>query len=454
MDTNKLIKKYNIPAPRYTSYPTVPFWQQEQIASNDWFEAVKKTFDISNDTEGVSLYLHMPFCEKLCTYCGCNKRITVNHRVEEPYIEALMKEWDTYLKVFGSKPNIKEVHIGGGTPTFFSPENYMKLFGYIQSTSNYMEGFDFSFEGHPNNTTYEHLKAFKELGFTRVSYGVQDFDLKVQQTINRIQPYENVKRATEDARSLGFTSVNFDLVYGLPFQSIEVIENTIRKVSELMPDRIAFYSYAHVPWVSPGQRAYTEADLPSDDYKRALYERGKSMLLELGYEEIGMDHFALDGDKLLQAHKDRTIHRNFMGYTTNNTELLVGLGCSSISDAKIAYAQNIKKVEDYQKAIEADSHALTKGHLLNDSDLLLKQAILDLICKEELVLTNEIKSTLTDDDWNKLKDFQAEEVLAIHDDKVSMTEMGMTFIRNVCMVFDQRLKDSQRERGNLFSKSI
>ncbi|BDD08683.1 coproporphyrinogen-III oxidase [Fulvitalea axinellae] len=455
MQKESLIKKYNVPAPRYTSYPTVPFWDGDQPEKAEWFKAVKDTFDRTNRDKGISLYFHMPFCESLCTYCGCNKRITKNHSVEERYVAVVLKEWETYLKVLGERPLIQEIHIGGGTPTFFSPENYRWMFGEISKSADYGEGHDFSFEGHPNNTTEAHLEAFRELGFNRVSYGVQDFDLKVQQTINRIQPYKNVKIVTDASRKLGYESVNFDLVYGLPFQTLDVIRHTINKVAELMPDRIAFYSYAHVPWVSPGQRAYTEADLPSDSYKRELYELGKSMLLELGYKDIGMDHFALEHDDLYKAFKEERLHRNFMGYTTNQTELMIGMGCSSISDAKTAFAQNIKKVEDYEKAVNETDWAVYRGHFLSKEDSVIREAILELICHNTLALTPEIKETLDKAAWDQLEVFKKEGIITLEPERVSLTELGLPFIRNVCTVFDARLRRKKiSEDKPIFSKSI
>ncbi|MDX5347946.1 MAG: radical SAM protein, partial [Hymenobacteraceae bacterium] len=272
-----LISKYNVPVPRYTSYPTVPFWTDEKPDQVQWQQAVLKSFQISNNTEGISLYVHLPFCESLCTYCGCNKRITKNHSVEPVYLKALLKEWQLYLNMFPAKPLIREIHFGGGTPTFFSAENLQFLVkGLLENAEVHPEAA-FSFEGHPNNTTAEHLQGLYEVGFRRVSFGVQDLSLEVQQAINRIQPFENVQKVTELAREIGYTSVNFDLIYGLPFQTLESIQQTFEQVIQLQPDRIAFYSYAHVPWKHKAQRGYSEADLPSDSAKYALYEAGKKL---------------------------------------------------------------------------------------------------------------------------------------------------------------------------------
>lgn len=235
----ELIKKYNVPVPRYTSYPTVPFWDKKEPKHEQWLNTVKRTFDETNQSEGISIYIHLPFCESLCTYCGCNTRITKNHKVEEEYIEALLAEWKIYLSTFNEKPIIRELHIGGGTPTFFSPKNLALFIEQLLKHTVIHSHHEFGFEGHPNNTTKKHLQALYNLGFRRVSYGIQDLDVKVQQTINRIQPFENVKRATDDAREVGYESVNFDLIYGLPYQTKETVTNTISRISELRPDRIA-----------------------------------------------------------------------------------------------------------------------------------------------------------------------------------------------------------------------
>ncbi|MEX2233659.1 MAG: radical SAM protein, partial [Cyclobacteriaceae bacterium] len=261
---SELIKKYDVPTPRYTSYPTVPYWNTEDFSTEKWIDAVRTVFEESNDTKGISLYVHLPFCESLCTYCACNKRITKNHSVEIMYIRSILKEWTHYINIFGRKPVIRELHLGGGTPTFFTPENLKWLVSYLLEEGFVHDQNAFSFEGHPNNTTAEHLQTLFDLGFKRVSFGVQDLDTKVQQTINRIQPFANLEEVTRLSRTIGYESISFDLIYGLPFQTSLTIENTMRKVLELQPDRVSFYSYAHVPWVSPGQRGYGEKDLPTD----------------------------------------------------------------------------------------------------------------------------------------------------------------------------------------------
>ena len=454
MPSADLIKKYDVPVPRYTSYPTVPFWEEAQMDGSKWTQTVKRTFDESNQQKGISLYIHLPFCENLCTYCGCNKRITKNHGVEEGYIETILSEWQTYRRHFGEKPVIRELHLGGGTPTFFSPENLRRLITLLLDGCLLHPQREMSFEGHPNNTTYEHLKTLFELGFERMSLGIQDFDEKVQRTINRLQPVEKVAEATQLAREVGYKSINFDLIYGLPFQTKASIENTMALIRPLRPDRIAFYSYAHVPWKSPGQRGYSEKDLPGNIEKRALYELGKTKLTEFGYYDIGMDHFALPGDELYEAAKNKSLHRNFMGYTVCNTDLLIGLGASSISDAKYAYAQNLKKVEDYRQAIADDGLAVFKGHFLTRGDLTIKNFLLEVLCRDKADWSPAMADSFSRDTLVQLVAMEKEGLLTKLPSGIQVTPMGKAFIRNICAVFDEKLQKKKSDTAGVFSKAI
>lgn len=438
-----LVSKYNIPAPRYTSYPTVPYWDNN-LNEKKWIEHIKNAF-IKYNKDGISLYIHLPYCESLCTYCACNTRITVNHKVEQPYVESLLKEWQLYLNQFEGKPLIKEIHLGGGTPTFFSPENLSYLLRSILSTVDISKDHGFSFEGHPSNTTKAHLQSLYDLGFKRVSFGIQDFDEKVQDTINRYQTFEEVKKVLDEAREIGYTSINFDLVYGLPYQTIASMNDTITKIISLKPERIAFYSYAHVPWLKPSQRKYTEKNLPTDTYKRSLYEEGKSLFLAANYLDIGMDHFALPNDSLFDAFRSGSLHRNFMGYTTNTTKLLVGLGCSSISDSWDAFAQNIKTVEEYQKAVSDGHFPIFKGHSLTNEDLSIRQHILDLMCKHETTLDENYF-----DIKEKFIEFIKDNLIEVTPEKIIIKETGKLFLRNICLAFDKRYWKKVPE-GNVFS---
>ena len=379
-----IVQKYNVPGPRYTSYPTVPYWEEENFHIEDWKRTLLQSFKESNNTEGISLYIHLPFCESLCTFCGCNKRITKRHEVEDPYIAAVIKEWKLYCDLFPRKPIIKEIHLGGGTPTFFSPENLEYLIKGIFQYATKAEDHEFSFEGHPNNTTKQHLQTLYNLGFRRVSFGVQDYSPKVQEAIHRIQPFHNVAKVTFWAKEIGYTSIGHDLIFGLPFQTLADVKDTIDKTKSLQPDRLAFYSYAHVPGnKGNGQRGFKDEDLPKDDEKRMLYEEGKKQLAQNGYHEIGMDHFALENDSMYTSFKEGKLHRNFMGYTASKTQLMIGLGVSSISDSWYSFAQNEKTIEDYYTHLADNQLPIFRGHLLTPEDLIIRKHILNLMCKFE-----------------------------------------------------------------------
>lgn len=435
VESKSLIQKYNVPCPRYTSYPTVPYWDVDHFQKTDWEQSVVSSFAHANNNGGISLYIHLPYCESLCTYCGCNTRITVNHAVEIPYIQTVLKEWKLYLKLFSEKPVLSELHLGGGTPTFFKPENLELLIQSIFDDCVVPEQTSYSFEGHPNNTTKEHLEVLYGLGFTRVSFGIQDFDYKVQEVINRIQPLEHVVRVTEDARAIGYTSINYDLVYGLPLQTLNTIQDTLSKVIELKPDRIAFYSYAHVPWLKPGQRKYTELDLPDDEVKRNLYETGKALFLKAGYEDIGMDHFSLPNDELTVASKNGKLHRNFMGYTAQHTKFSIGLGVSSISDTWEAFAQNVKTVEEYKKQVDMDLIPIFKGHVLTKEDLKIRTHILVIMCTYK---TNWSAGDLSDEILNRFALLEADGLIVLNNSSLLVTELGKAFLRNICMALDER----------------
>ncbi|MCM4157869.1 oxygen-independent coproporphyrinogen III oxidase [Gramella sp. AN32] len=450
-----LISKYNVAGPRYTSYPTVPYWDEARFTGDEWKSSLQRSFKESNHSEGISIYIHLPFCESLCTFCGCNKRITKNHSVEVPYLNSVLKEWEIYCRLFEEKPVIKELHLGGGTPTFFSAENLKLLLNGIFKNAIKAENAELSFEGHPNNTSLEHLRLFSSFGFTRVSYGVQDYNEKVQKAIHRVQPFENVKNVTEGARENGFTSVGHDIIFGLPFQTKEHIMHTIERTKELMPDRIAFYSYAHVPWIKGnGQRGFKEGDLPTADEKHVQYETGKKMLLEAGYVEIGMDHFALKTDSLYEALEDRTLHRNFMGYTASKTQAMIGLGVSAISDSWYGFAQNVKNVEEYQNLIQNEILPVYRGHILNEEDLVIRKHILNLMCslKTSWYTGNQFFKNLPDV-LISLKEMQNDGLVEINTNFLKITEKGRPFVRNICMAFDMRLQRNKPET-QLFSMTI
>ena len=454
MPSQELLNKYNIPVPRYTSYPTVPYWN-EGIDVAKWKDIFKEHFVATNQSDGISLYIHLPFCESLCTYCGCNKKITTNHKVENEYINVVLKEWEMYRILMNQSPVIREIHLGGGTPTFFSAENLKYLITTILEKSKIHPDRNFSFEGHPNNTTEIHLETLYELGFRRVSYGVQDNDPEVQKIISRIQPFENVKRATEMARKVGYESVNFDLIYGLPLQTAESITRTVNQCISLTPDRIAFYSYAHVPWASRGQRLFDENDLPGTSQKMQLYQLGKQLFIENEYRDIGMDHFALRDDELCKAWLEGNLHRNFMGYTTKHTQLQLGLGVSSISDAGKAFTQNSKSIHDYYAHINANNLAIEKGYFLNSEDEIFGKYILDISCRGETVFNPKHKSLVEEFVFPELEKLRKDGLVQFDENHVRVTAAGRNFIRNICRAFDLHLLRNKEQTGKpSFSKAI
>lgn len=451
---NSLIDKYNIPGPRYTSYPTVPFWDEGGFSPEKWKESVVHSFNETNDSEGISLYIHLPFCEVLCTFCACHKRITKRHSVEEPYIDTVLREWALYLELFTKKPKIKELHLGGGTPTFFSPENLRRLLEGIFEQSEIAENPEFSFEGHPNNTTKEHLQTLYDLGFRRCSFGVQDYDLKVQKAINRIQPFANVQKVTQWAREVGYLSISHDLVFGLPFQTWESMNDTIGQTMALKPDRLAFYSYAHVPWIKGvGQRGFDENDLPSGEEKRKLYENGKKLLEQLGYKEVGMDHFSLESDDLYQSMLTGKIHRNFMGYSSSRTQLMIGLGMSAISDSWYAFAQNDKSVESYQEQVGEGIIPVFRGHILTEEDLIIRKHILNLMCTLETSWDEDSHLPELDNAMERLQEMQSDGLVELSRNRIRITEKGRAFTRNVAMAFDLRMLRNQPET-RIFSMTV
>ncbi len=449
-----LVQKYNVPGPRYTSYPTVPYWDVDSFSGKQWNTTVLRAFTESQD-EGISIYIHLPFCESMCTFCGCHKRITKRHDVELPYIQAILKEWELYHALLGAKPLIKELHLGGGTPTFFSPENLRTLIEGILRFGKKATDMEFSFEGHPNNTTKGHLQALYDVGFRRVCYGVQDYNLSVQRAINRVQPFENVKNVTEWAREIGFTSVGHDIIYGLPFQDTDHVKETIIKTNALKPDRIAFYSYAHVPWLKGnGQRGFKDSDLPPTEVKKAQYELGKRMLGEFGYKDVGMDHFALPTDSLYKALVNGTLHRNFMGYTPFKTKLMIGLGASSISDSWYGFAQNVKNVEEYENLVSQGVIPIFRGHILNKEDQIMRKHILNIMCQFKTDWNEEEEAIV---DFRKIVDnlseLQTDGLVVIDDRSIEVTEKGRPFVRNISMAFDLKLHRKKPDT-RIFSMTV
>ncbi len=455
-DRSTLLRKYNVPGPRYTSYPTVPYWDRTP-AEAEWIEALRQSLAPS---AGAAVYVHIPFCRSLCTYCGCNVRITRNRAIAQPYLETVLKEWQLYLDKLGvDRLPLAEIHLGGGTPTFLNPDELRFLINGLTARGITTADAEYSLEADPRVTDGAQLALLAGLGFKRLSLGIQDFDPRVQDIVNRVQSEEQVRVLTEQARAAGFTSINYDLIYGLPLQTLASIEQTLAAVERLRPDRIAFYSYAHVPWIKPSQRRFTEDDLPTGDAKRALYERGREILERAGYREIGMDHFALETDSLWQAARAGTLHRNFMGYISRRVAPLIGLGVSAIGDAWTAFMQNEKTIEPYRERIEAGMLPILRGHVLDAEDLELRRHILNLMTRfrtrwSEAGTSAGYLHSLPE----RLQELQHDELIKLRTGghnatDLEVTDLGRAFIRNICMAFDARLARKAPDT-QLFSRTV
>jgi oxygen-independent coproporphyrinogen-3 oxidase len=359
-----------------------------------------------------------------------------------------------YRDLLPEKPVLRELHLGGGTPTFFSPSELKRLIGTILEDVTLASEYEFGFEAHPGTTERKHLEVLGELGFRRLSIGIQDFAPEILMIINRHQTYQQVQEVTQWARELGYHSINYDLIFGLPLQTQAHILDTMTKIGELRPERIAFYSYAHVPWIKPSQRAYSEKDLPSGPEKRALYDTGRTLLEELGYREIGMDHFALPSDGLYQALETGELHRNFMGYTPFDTTLNLALGASSISDSWTAFVQNEKKIETYQERIAEGEFPILKGHLLSSEDQILRKHILNIMCRYETNWCHLAdQSNFLSRAMERLAPLAEDGLVELSTQGLNVTPIGQPFIRNICMALDSHYW-AKRPEGQLFSQVV
>ncbi len=443
-----LLAKYDVPVPRYTSYPTVPAWEQN-LTSEIWLEHLRMA--LKPDAASWSLYLHVPFCETLCTFCGCNNIITKNHKLEDPYVGHLLKEWDIYQKNvpgFKDRP-LRHIHVGGGTPTFLSEKNLDTLFGGLFEGLTKAKDWEASIEVDPRRTNAEQLRILRGHGFNRISMGVQDFNHEVQRLVNRIQPYEVTEKITRSARDLGYESVNFDLIYGLAKQTRESMAETADLTIQLRPDRIALYSFALVPWIKPAQRLFKDEDLPKAPEKRELYELARDKFLKAGYIEIGMDHFALATDGLNQALKENRLHRNFMGYTDQRTDVMLALGVSGISETPFSFHQNEKVLPKYEEFLKSDHIATLKGHVHNDLDRRRRKQILEFIT----AYTTELEPEQEQDADRFLAEMIKDGFVVRKGSKLTLTNSGKPFLRNACAFFDERLR-TMKPDSPIFSKSI
>ena len=453
--SDNFLEKYNRPGPRYTSYPTAPVWKDD-FGPDDFERCCAKA---EQRATPVSLYMHLPFCESLCLFCACTVSIQKDKRVAVPYLDTLKREIDHMANHVSNKRPVIQFHWGGGTPTYLSPVQMEDLFNHTRERFSFAPDAEIGIEIDPRVTSREHLETLRRLGFNRLSMGIQDFEPKVQQTIHRVQPYEMTRDLIVAARELGFESLNVDLIYGLPYQTASSFRATIDRTLTLAPDRVAMFSYAHVPWLKKQQGSFAE-HLPEGMEKFRIFRAGLEQFLGAGYLYIGMDHFAKPGDELAVAQQNRTLHRNFQGYTTKAGADLYGMGVSAISSLGEAYAQNPREVPTYQAAIAERGIATMRGHRLTSDDKIRRAVIGRLLC-HTVILKREVEKefSISFDDYfapevQRLEEFRAEGLVALAPGEIRVTSLGRIFIRNVAMTFDRYLHEQQMDQRPLFSKTL
>ncbi|MBN1301512.1 MAG: oxygen-independent coproporphyrinogen III oxidase [Melioribacteraceae bacterium] len=436
----ELVKKYDRPGPRYTSYPTAPQFH-DNFTGADYISEIKRTNDAANPPD-LSLYFHIPFCDTLCYFCGCNMIISRNRERIHKYIDYVKKEIDLISGFIKAGRKVSQLHWGGGTPTHLKPEEIRELSSYISEKFIFSGASENGCEIDPRELSKEHLVALRESGFNRISMGVQDFNEKVQKAVNRIQPEELTIQVVDWVRELGFDSINLDLIYGLPFQTVEEFEKTVDKIIEISPDRIALFNYAHVPWMKKHMSLINPDDIPVPEVKLEILKMSVAKLTAAGYTFIGMDHFAKPGDDLSKALKEKRLYRNFQGYSTNAGTDLYAMGITSISQIGNAYAQNMKNEKEYYEAIDAGQIPVVKGYLMNADDVLRKQVIMKVMCDFELDFTEvENKFDIRFEDYfawgiENIKELEDDGLISIKNRKLTVNEMGRLLIRNVAMNFD------------------
>src|SRR5882762_7210893 len=451
----EFVTRYNRPGPRYTSSPTAPVWSDAY--GPGYFEAAMQTAEKKRSP--VSLYMHLPFCESLCLFCACNVIIRKDKGVTPPYLSVLKKEIDHIASRVSRDRQVSQFHWGGGTPTYLSPEQIEDLFVYTRERFNFAPGAEIGIEVDPRVTSRAHMEIVRKLGFNRLSMGVQDFKEEVQQAIHRIQPYEQTRDLIATARELGFDSINVDLIYGLPYQTAESFAHTVEQIVSLSPDRIAMFSYAHVPWLKKQQGSFA-AHLPEGMEKFAIFRVGLLKFLEAGYLYIGMDHFAKPGDDLAVSQQNRTLHRNFQGYTTKAGADLYGMGITAISGIQGAYAQNYRDIPSWEKAVAERGLATMRGYQLSNEDRLRRTVISRLLC-HTIVIKDEISREFGIDfdqhfaeELRRLEPSREDGLVLLDRGEIRATWLGRIFIRNLAMVFDPYLEKQQLISKPLFSKTL
>ena len=451
----EFLAKYNRPGPRYTSYPTAPVW-------NDSFGPadLESVFDKAETAKTpVSLYMHIPFCESLCLFCACNVVIQKNKAVAPPYLDVLKRETERISRSISKDRPVVQFHWGGGTPTYLSPEQIEDLFEFTRERFHFVPDSEIGIEVDPRVTSRAHLETLRKLGFNRLSMGIQDFQAEVQKAVHRIQPFEMTRDLLFSARKLGFDSINVDLIYGLPYQTPESFAHTVDQIVDLSPDRIALFSYAHVPWLKKQQGSFI-GHLPEGMVKFEIFRTGLLKFVEAGYLYIGMDHFAKPGDELAVSQQKRTLHRNFQGYTTKAGADLYGMGITAISGIQSAYAQNHRDIPSWQKAVEERGLATMRGYHLSEEDRLRRAVISRLLC-HTVVLKEEISREFSVDfdeyfaeELRRFEPFREDGLVLLENGEIRATWLGRIFIRNLAMVFDPYLEKQQLAAKPLFSKTL
>ena len=446
-----LINKYNRSGPRYTSYPTannfselsLQDYQQQSALSNQ-----RKT--------SISLYCHIPFCNTVCYYCGCNKFVTKDKSMAEPYIEALFKEVDMQSPLFDKGRLVEQMHFGGGTPTFLSGEQIIRLSNKLQQSFNFSTDGEYSIEIDPRGIDESLIESLAIARFNRISLGVQDFDLEVQKAINRVQSFKQTKAVIGMSRENGFKSISIDLIYGLPRQSEDTFKRTLERVQELRPERISLFNYAHLPELFKPQRRINIEELPSPSEKLDIFQHSLEYLIGLGYVYIGMDHFALPDDPLAIAQSEGNLYRNFQGYSTHSECDIIGLGLSSIGQVADSFSQNEKNLEKYYQALESGQLPIVKGLIINQDDKIRRELIMELICHFEVSISSlEQRYSINFKNYfanslEKLEEMQNDGLVVLTNDSIKVMDKGKLLVRNICMIFDNYLKSSSTS----FSKTI
>lgn len=453
--SEEFLARYNRPGPRYTSYPTAPVWRDGFTAADA--EGIFREADAA--ARSVSLYMHLPFCESLCLFCACNVVIQKNKSAATPYLATLKREIEHVAKFVSRSRPVIQFHWGGGTPTYLAPEQLNDLFEFTRARFSFAPDAEIGVEVDPRVTSHAHLETLRRLGFNRLSLGIQDFNPQVQEAVHRIQPFELTRDLIAAARALGFDSVNVDLIYGLPYQTAESFGATVNQALTLRPDRVAMFSYAHVPWLKKQQGSF-QKHLPEGMEKFRVFRTGLQRFIDAGYVYIGMDHFALPGDELAVAQQNRTLHRNFQGYTTKAGADLYGMGVSAISNIGASFLQNYRDVPNYQAAVDSTHLAVMRGYRMTPDDELRGAIISRILCHAALdtaQIEREFSLKFSDafsGELQQLEEFRRDGLVDWQGSTLHVLLLGRIFIRNIAMIFDAHLRQQSADTKPLFSKTL